>query len=226
MAAVEHSPAPGATSIPELAFAVERAAALAHAAVPTLGFTLGISAGRPIRSILLDVQIQIAARARGYSRAEEDRLQELFGAPERWSATLRTLPWTRTTVVAPAFTGQTEVELRVPCSYDLEVAGARYLSGLGDGTVPLEFLFSGSVFFATPDGALQITRIGSDCEAGFQLPVAVWREAMDRHFPGSAWLRLSREHFQALSAYRARRALAGWDETIDALLGQGQADER
>ena len=37
----------------------------------------------------------------------------------------------------------TEVDVPVSCSYDLEVASARYLQGLDDGTIPLLMLFSG-----------------------------------------------------------------------------------
>lgn len=213
-------------SIPRLAFRVVDAEAVQHSATPALCFRVGIDApdGQAIRSIILDVQIQIAARQRGYNDEEEKHLQELFGTPERWASTLRTLPWTRTTVVVAPFQGATETEVTIPCTYDLEVAGARYLAGVTQGSVPLEFLFSGSVFFTTPAGALQTTRIATDSEAGCQLPVSVWREAMDRHFPGSAWLRLSRERFEALYAFRARHSLAGWDATVDALLER--ADEQ
>jgi Family of unknown function (DUF6084) len=209
--------------IPEPAFTVERAEAAAYAAAPTLVFVVGVEESHfPVRSILLDVQIQIAARRRGYDPAEEVLLEELFGTPDRWRTTLRTLPWARTTVIVPPFEGSASVEMAVPLSYDLEVASARYLSALADGGVPLEFLFSGSVFFTAPQGALQTTRIGSDCEATFVLPVAVWREAIDRHFPNSAWLRLGRDSFQALSAYKARHAFATWDEAVDALLERGR----
>ena len=40
-----------------------------HAAVPTLRFALEISSVVPVRSVLLDVQLQIAARRRGYDAA-------------------------------------------------------------------------------------------------------------------------------------------------------------
>jgi hypothetical protein len=210
--------------IPELKFAITAAEPLRYAAVPTLRFAVGIEApeAQEIRSVLLDVQIQIAARQRGYGATEEELLRDLFGAADRWGSTLRTLPWVRTTVVVPPFECSTEAEVLVPCSYDLEVSGARYLAGLTDGTVPLEFMFSGSVFFATPDGRLQMARIATDCEATYQLPVATWRAAMDRHFPDSAWVRISRERFEALSAYRARHAFASWDAAFDELLkGRG-----
>jgi hypothetical protein len=210
------------TPIPELRFEVRGASSVDYAAVPTIAFALAIEApsGRQIRSLLLDVQIQIAARQRGYTPASQERLLELFGTPDRWRATLRTLPWTRTTVVVPPFTGATVAEVPVACTYDLEVTAARYLAALhrDDGEVPLELLLSGTVFFQTEAGALQATRIAWDHELEYRMPVAVWREAMDRHFPNSAWLRCSREQFDRLWAYRSRHALTSWDATLAALL--------
>jgi len=208
------------TTVPQLAFAVRDAGAAEHAAVPTVRFALEIEAERPIRSVLLDAQVQIAARLRPYDTAEHDGLLELFGTPDRWGTTLRTLPWIRTTLVVPPFSGRTLVDLAVVCTYDLEVTASRYLSALADGEVPLEFLFSGSVFYAGEDGGLQVGRIPLDREAQYPMPVRVWREAMDRHFPDSAWVRLGRDSFDRLRSYRAREGLAGWDEAVDALLAR------
>jgi hypothetical protein len=210
---------PGARA-PELRFAVRSARPLEYAAAPTLKFALEIEApgAEAIRSVLLDVQIQIAARQRGYGPEAQERLLELFGTPDRWSNTLRTLPWLRTTLVVPPFARAATVDLTVPCTYDLEVAAARYLAALREGEVPLEFLLSGSVFYATPEGHLQIARIPWDHEVGFRMPVAVWRDAMDAHFPSSAWLRLGRDSFDRLSAYKARHAHESWEAAIDALL--------
>jgi hypothetical protein len=212
--------ASAAAVAPELAFAVEGAARVAHAAVPTIAFSVRVTAAgeQDVRSILLDTQIQIAARRRGYDEAAHDRLFELFNAKEEWGTTLRTLLWTRTTLVVPPFTASTVVELPVTCTYDLEVAATRYLDALGDGDVPLEFLFSGAVFYTTPEGLLQTTRISWEQEADYRLPVAVWKETMERHFPGEAWMRLPKESFDRLCAYKSRNALASWSDVVDALL--------
>jgi Family of unknown function (DUF6084) len=206
--------------VADLDFEVESAATVHYAAVPTLGFALRVTSrgGHEIRSVVLDVQVQIAARRRSYADAEMGRLVELFGDRRGWSTGLRTVPWLRTTQVVPAFAEETLVELRVPCTYDFEVAGARYLQALEGGEVPLEFLFSGTVFYSAVDGRLQTAHIGWDKEADFRLPVDLWRETMDHYFPGSAWLRLSRETFDRLYEYRARNAILGWDETFDSLL--------
>jgi hypothetical protein len=202
----------------ELAFTVTGAERVEYAAVPTLRFALRIESGEPVRSILLDTQIQIAARRRPYDAAAHDRLFELFGPVADWGTTLRTLLWSRITTVVPAFTGATEVELDVPCSYDLEVAASRYFDALTDGTVPLELLFSGSVFATGPGGGLQVTRLSWEQEASYDLPVAVWRETMERYFRGTAWVRVRKETFDRLSAYKSRNALATWEEAFEALL--------
>jgi hypothetical protein len=220
MSATPRSAPFSAGAIPQLRFAVQDADRLEYAAVPTLRFALRIDSDeeQPIRSVLLDAQVQIAARRRGYDEHAHDRLFELFGHPESWSTTLRTLPWTRTTLVVPPFTGSTVVDLPVICTYDLDVVAARYFDALADGEVPLEFLFSGSVFYSGPGGMLQTARISWESEAEYRLPVAVWRRTMDQHFPGTAWLRLPKDAFDRLCAYKSRNALATWEDVLDRLL--------
>jgi hypothetical protein len=210
--------APGA--IPELDFRVEDACAQEYAAVPTIAFRLAVQSlgGHAIRSALLDCQIQIAARARPYDAGDVDGLADLFGSAERWGETLRTLLWTRTTRVVPAFEEATVIDLPVACSYDLDVLASRYFGGVGSGAVPLEFLFSGTVFYSGAGGMLQTSRISWEKEATYSLPVAVWRQTMERHFPGTAWLRVSNETYERLSRERARRGEADFEGTLGALL--------
>jgi hypothetical protein len=213
--------APGA--IPDLDFRVEGAGPQEYAAVPTIVFQLRIesSGGQAIRSTLLDSQIQISARGRDYDAADQESLADLFGSPERWGTTLRVLPWVRTTRVVPGFEGSTIVELPVVCTYDLDVIASRYFSGLRGGEVPLEFLFSGTVFYSGAGGALQTARISWEKEAAYRLPVEVWRQTMERHFPGTAWLRVSSETYDRLSTERARRGDADFEGTLGSLLEQG-----
>lgn len=211
---------PGDDSPPDLAFAVEAAAVQEYAAVPTLRFTLRVAAPAelPIRAVSLAAQIRIAAERRAYDAATQLRLSGLFGTPERWGTTLRSLLWTHAAAQVPPFVGSTTVELHVPCTYDFEVAGAQYLAALEDGEVPLEFLFSGSVFYAGTGGMLRVARIPWDREAAFRMPARRWREAMDHYFPSSAWLRLRRDAFERLCDFKAGRALATWEDVVAALL--------
>jgi len=211
----------------KLGFSVLDARAERSAAAPTLVFRLRIheASGERIHAIALRCQIQIDVRRRNYSPDEQARLSELFGEPERWGATLRSLVWTNTVVMVPAFEGSVEADLPVPCTYDLEVISSKYLQALDDGEVRLLFLFSGTVFARTDTG-YRIEPVPWDREAEFRMPVRVWRELMDRYFPGCGWIRLRRETLGALQEFKARRALLSWDDTIDALIGNAEAVER
>jgi hypothetical protein len=209
-------------TVPELDFAVEQAASIPYAAAPTLSLRLRVESRdeRPVHSLLLDAQVRIAARRRPYSPAERERLADLFGHPEQWASSVQSLLWTNTTVFVPGFSGATRVDVPLQCTYDFEVAASRYLDALRDGEVPLELLFSGTVFHADDDGRPRVSRLPLDREARFGLPVGVWRQTMDHHFPGAAWLRVDRRSFDRLASYRAREALPTWEATLERLLGE------
>jgi uncharacterized protein DUF6084 len=208
-----------APAAPQLAFDVDSVEAAEHAAVPTLCFGLRIDAGdSEIRSVALNVQLRIDAARRAYDDAERVGLFELFGASRDWGRSLRGLRWTTASLNVPGFAGATTVELAVPCTYDFDVVATKYLHALADGDVPLELLFSGTVFYAGPDGRLQAAQLPWDREARCELPVRVWREAVDRAFPGTAWLRVRRDVFDRLQAYKSERALLTWDAALEELL--------
>lgn len=211
---------------PELDFAVESAGALEYAAAPTLRFALRMTSrgDEEIRNVALTTQIRIAATKRSYDPATQARLIDLFGEPHRWGHTVHSLFWTQVTLFVPAFTGSTLVDLPVPCTYDLDVAAARYFHGVLGGEVPLEFFFSGTIFYTAEGGALQAARIALDRETAYRLPVSVWKDMMAHYFPNSGWLRLRLDVLERLRAYRAAHALATWDDAVDALLcGAGHA---
>src|SRR6201999_92493 len=99
--------------------------------------------------------------------------------PDRWGKTLASMLWAHATLVVPPFLGSTTVDLPVPCTYDFNIAAAKYFHGLEDGDVPLTFLFSGTIFYAGDDGALQISQISWEKEANYRLPIRVWKEMME-----------------------------------------------
>ena len=206
------------STLPSLAFAVDSAEAVRFAAAPTVLLTLRVVSDKPVRSLALNAQIRIAPGRRRYSERDEQRLVDLFGPPEQWGESLRTFLWAHASALVPPFEESTTVELTVPCTYDLEVATAKYFYALDDGDVPLELLFSGTIFFAAVDGVLQAAQIPWDSEAAFRMPVRVWKQAIENHFPGSAWLRLRDDVFDRLVAYKARHALPTWEATVDELL--------
>ena len=161
------------TTLPSLDFAVDSAEAVRFAAAPTVLFTVRVVSDKPVRSLALNAQIRIAPARRRYSDRDRERLVDLFGPPERWGETLRTFRWTQASVLVPPFETSTVVELAVPCTYDFEVATAKYFYGLDDGDVPLELLFSGTIFYLADGARLQTAQIPWESEAAFRLPVQV-----------------------------------------------------
>jgi len=205
----------------ELTFTVLGARPEPYAASPLLSFQLRIdeSSGDPVHSIALRCQVQIEARQRTYSFREEEGLLDLFGERARWADTLKTVLWAQTATMVPAFRGTIRVDLPLPCTYDFEVAATKYLHSLDSGEVPLLLLFSGSAFVNRPAG-FSVEPVPWDREFSYRLPVAVWRETMDRHFPGSAWIRLRRESFDALHRFKSLRGLPTWEDAIAELLAE------
>jgi hypothetical protein len=205
---------------PALDFRVGAVAAVEHAVVPTLAFSVEVDAGgREIRSLALDVQIRIDAARRSYDDGERARLFELFGHREGWGRALRSLRWTTVSLTVPPFTGSTTVDVTVPCTYDFDVVATKYLHALGaDGEVPLELLFSGTVFFAGAGGRLQVVRLSWDSTGCCTMPVRVWRDALEHAFPGTAWVRLRRDVFDRLQAFKSSRALLTFDAAVEELL--------
>jgi hypothetical protein len=207
--------------MPDLSFEIISAEVEAYSVLPTLIFKMRIAnvdEEERIQNINLKSQIMLTVTRRPYNAGEKAKLQELFGAPERWGETLRTFLWTHVTTVVPGFSGSTTVDLPVSCTYDFEVVSAKYFSALEDGVVPLTFLFSGTIFYKDEAGNLQIGQVSWSKEAAYRLPVALWKEVMDTHFPNSAWIRLPKDVFDQLYQYKIAHGLITWEDALVRLL--------
>jgi hypothetical protein len=207
----------------ELIFGCAEVRAARRTATPALSFALTITerTNARIHAIALRCQIRIEPQRRRYSPAEAERLSDLFGDPSRWADTLKPIQLATVSTMVSGFTGSTETDLDVPCTYDLEVASARYLQAADDGAVPMLLLFSGTVFVANGD-RYSVELIPWSSEASCRMPVSVWQDVVDQHFPGSAWLSCRRETLDELSAFKSSRALPTWDATLATLLKEAQ----
>jgi hypothetical protein len=211
----------------QLIFEVETVRPERYAAVPTLTFVLrvGQEGGAPIHTIALLCQIRIEPNRRRYSGAEERRLEELFGDTPRWGDTMKPFLWTNISHLTPAFDRSAAVELPVPCTYDLEIAAAKYFHSLDEGEIPLLLLFSGTVFARDGNG-FQVSPVPWHAEALYRMPVRVWREMMDLYYPNAGWLRLRRDTLDRLMRLKTTLALATWDQVFDALFADGEGTAR
>lgn len=207
----------------ELSFTCLDVRAENYAMTPTLLFRLRVdaAAGQRVRAIALRCQIRIEPARRGYSENEPERLLELFGERGRWGDTLKPFQFANTSTVIASFTDTIEVDVSVPCTYDMEVTAGRYFHALEDGEIPFILLFSGTIFGDGEKG-LWIEQVPWHAEARYRMPVAVWREMMDGHFPGSGWLRLRRDTIDALAEFKAARGLPSWDDAVLTVLEAGR----
>jgi hypothetical protein len=172
-----------------------------------------------VEAVALRCQIRIEPHRRRYSAEEAERLHDLFGDTDRWADTVKPLQLTTVSLMVPGFTGSTTIDLPLTCTYDLEIASTRYFSALADGVIPLLLLFSGTVF-CLHDGRLRVQQVSWSKEASYPMPVSVWRETVDLHFPNSAWLRVQQDTLDALQRFKSRNALPTWDGTLRALLAE------
>jgi Family of unknown function (DUF6084) len=192
-----------------------------YAASPqlTLRVRVAEATGIRIHAIALRAQVQIEPQRRKYLPGESERLVELFGPPARYGDTLKPMLWMHAAQTVLAFTDAIEFDLPVPCSYDFEVAAHKYLAALEDGEIPLNLLFSGTVF-VQGENSVSTEFVPWNCEARFRLPIATWRAAMDAFFPNSAWVRLSRDIFDELYRFKTTHGLPTWDATIALLCAE------
>lgn len=174
-------------------------------------------ADEPVESLRLRAQVQIQPARRRYAGAEQAALEDLFGTPERWGTTLRPLYWTTVRMQLPALPSGLGAELRVPWPDDVNAAATRYFYALQEGEIPVELLFSGTIFYRSgghesADG-IQVAFVPWSLEAACRIPVEVWREV--------------RRRVQRQRGGRPLPVRAGlsWNQLLDDVLAAGKEQE-
>jgi hypothetical protein len=192
-----------------------------YGASPTMIFKLRIteSSLTPVHAIALRVQIRIEPQRRRYDERESELLTYLFGDPSRWADTLKPLQFTTVSAMVPGFTGSTEIDVPVPCTYDLEVAAGKYFHTLRDGVVPFVLLYSGTVFSKGEKG-FWVDQVPWHLESNYRMPIESWQELMNLYFPNEAWVRLRHDTLDALLRYKSKHAITTWDAAMGKLLTQ------
>jgi hypothetical protein len=212
--------------VTEVTFAVLDVAPEQYAVTPVLTARIGIAADGddPVHALALRCQVRIEPLRRGYTDEEAAGLLDLFGPRERWATTQHNFVWLHATAMVQGFTGTTQVEMPLECTYDFEVTASKYFHALRDGTIPLQFLFSGTVF-TKGEQNFSVQQVPWDREDHYGLPVSTWRHLMQLHYPNAGWLRLNRDTLDALSAFKSARGLLGYDDAITSLLAASSSEE-
>ncbi|MFZ0606941.1 MAG: DUF6084 family protein [Xanthobacteraceae bacterium] len=205
----------------DLDFTVQDVEVERHSTSPLLKFALRVTSQTPdvaVLNVMLSCQIRIEPTRRIYGAPEHDMLSDLFGTPERWGQTLQSFLWTHSSMLIPGFDRECVVKLPVPCSFDFNVAATKYFHGIEDGEIPLNFLFSGSVFYRDASDRLQISQIAWTKESAYRLPIRVWRSMMEHYYPQTAWLCLRSDAFERLYRYKRAKGLPSFETALDELL--------
>ncbi|ULE32957.1 DUF6084 family protein [Mycobacterium sp. IDR2000157661] len=208
----------------EVTFAVLDVSPEPYAVTPVLTARVGIVADAPVHAIALRCQVRIEPLRRGYTDEEAAGLLDLFGPRERWSTTQRNFLWQHSSTMVQGFSGATQADLPLECTYDFEVTSAKYFHALRDGTIPLQFLFSGTVF-AKGERSFSVQQVPWDREDHYNLPVSAWHELMRLHYPGTGWLRLNRDTIDRLAEFKSARGLLSLDDAVSSLLATRAAEE-
>lgn len=206
--------------VPAPEFAVTGAAHLPFAATPTMRFQGAVTEpeGVEVQSIALTAQVMIDPARRGYDPKTRERLAELFGPPASWAPSTSGLAWARVAATVPGFTGSAAFAIEVPCTYDLEVAAAKYFYAVCEGLIPLSFHFNGNVFYRGERGQMMIVPVSWSSTAQFSMPIATWRAMIAEHYPGGGWIRVDDETLAALNDRRGARGLSSFDACVRELL--------
>lgn len=210
--------------MPDLNFQILSADVKPYAAAPTIDFKLKITNAvkdEEVYAAALKTQVRIEAIHRKYDKETKDRLIEVFGKPERWGETLKSLYWKSIIIPIPRFTGQTIVEFPLECSEDMTAAIGKYMYSLDEGDIPLAFIFNGSIFYKGDHENVQVVQLPWEKETSFSIPVSMWNDLLDAYFPHSKWLRVPKDVFDKLYVYKSKSAYPTLNLCLEALIDDG-----
>jgi hypothetical protein len=210
----------------DVTFTVLDVAPEPYSVSPRLTAKVGVAAtgDDPVHAIALRCQVRIEPLRRPYDNDEAAGLTDMFGPRARWADTQRTFLWQHTAAMVQGFTGSTAVDLPLECTYDFEVTGSKYLHALREGTIPLQFLFSGTIFTKGERG-FAVAQVPWDQESSYDMPVRVWKDLVRQHYPNSGWVRLGHDTVTALTEYKSVRGMLDIDEAVTSLLAGARAGE-
>ena len=93
------------------------------------------------------------------------------GRRRSWAPSTSGLAWARVSTAVPGFTGATPFGIEVPCTYDLEVAAAKYFYAVRRWRrCRSRFHFNGNVFFHGAGGRLQVVPVPWSCTPQYGMP--------------------------------------------------------
>ena len=123
------------------------------------------------------------------------------------------------TSLVPSFTGSTMFTLEVPCTYDLEVASAKYFDSLSGRRRAAELpLQRHRALPRRPTTGCRSCSCRGAAPRSWRMPVDVWKRTIAAHYPGGGWIRLQHETLEALARAKASAGCTRSTTTVRELL--------
>ena len=97
------------------------------------------------------------------------------------------------------------------------MGSAKYFHAVKDEMCRYAFSSAAQYFIRLLTGRCRLSRSAGRKKRDFAFR-KVWHEMMDHYYPNSAWLRLGRDAFERLYAYKRRHGLVTWEEAIESLI--------
>lgn len=210
----------------ELQFDILSATAVPYAMAPEIDFQIQVENNSPLQvdAIVGQCQIRIQSTKRSYNKAQVSLLSEIFGAEKSFARNLKELHWTNQPFTMTGFETQGTLSLKLPCSFDYMLAITKYFHSFDESeTVPIVFLFSGTIFYRSAEQTMVVKPISWNCEAQYLFPVSVLKELRDNYYPGQVFLALSQMNFDKLYEFKRANSLLSWDQVIERLLSGVEA---
>ena len=74
--------------------------------------------------------------------------------------------------------------------------------------------------------AFLFTHVVDSAGRRYDMPVTVWRELIELHYPNTGWVRLSQDAVAALAAYKSARGLLSIEDAVPTLLSAAHQEAR
>ena len=145
--------------------------------------------GVRVHAVALRCQVRVEPLRRRYSDHEAARVVDLFGDRPRWGQTMQPLQLAFLAQVLPGFTGAARSTSRCRAATTSRSPPTSTSPGSRRATCRC-CCCSAAGLHRRRRASISVEPVPWHKEAPVRLPVAVWREAMDAHFPEQAWLRL------------------------------------
>ena len=146
---------------------------------------------------------------RAYDAETREKLVELFGAPERWATTTRSLVWHQADVLVPAFTGVDDLPRgRAGAASTWRSPPPSTSTGCPTARCRWRSTSTAPCTTAATTGGCRCRSCPGRARRSSASRSRTWRELIEHYYPHTGWIPLQEATLRALQREKARRGAA------------------